>query len=324
MDWHPSSPLVVMQKRAEMLAQIRAFFASCGVLEVDTPVLSVAGATDPHIASFVTEYRPEGGEGRQCFYLHTSPEFPMKRLLAAGVGSIYQVCKVFRNGEQGRWHNPEFTLLEWYRVGFDHHALMDEMDALLAEVAGCGPALRVTYRDVFLQNTGLDPLEADIPEVREKALALGVVASLDSLEGIDRNGWLDLILTHRIVDTLGQNGRPTFVYDYPASQAAMAQVRPGPPAVAERFEVYLGGVELANGFHELRDPKEQRKRLEADREERHRMGLPLIPLDERLLDALSHGLPPCAGVALGIDRLLMAVTGATSIDAVLAFPVGRA
>lgn len=320
-DWRPSASLSALRRRAEVLARIRRFFEYRGVMEVDTPVLSVATATDLHVASFST--CDQGTTPYLPLYLHTSPEFPMKRLLAAGTGPIYQICKVFRSGERGRWHNPEFTLLEWYRPGFDHHALMDEMDTLLAEILDCSPAVRLSYAEIFLQNAGADPHQASAAELRERAVLLGI-GEVPHRDSLDRDGWLDLLLTHRIAPTLGQDGRPTFVYDYPASQAALAQIRPGPPAVAERFEVYLGGVELANGFHELRDSQEQRQRFEADRTHRSQLGLPRVPLDERLLDALDYGLPGCAGVALGIDRLLMAIIGATTIDEVMAFPLDRA
>ncbi|CAK0771247.1 EF-P-lysine lysyltransferase [Gammaproteobacteria bacterium] len=322
-DWRPSASLSALRRRAGVLTKIRRFFEYRGVMEVDTPILSVAAATDLQVASFVTCDQGPGARAQQPLYLHTSPEFPMKRLLAAGAGSIYQICKVFRSGERGRWHNPEFTLLEWYRPGFDHHALMDEMDALLAEILGCPPAARLSYAEIFRHNVGIDPHQAGVAELRERAMGLGVGEALP-LESLDRDGWLDLLLTHCIASTLGQRGRPSFVYDYPASQAALAQVRLGSPAVAERFEVYLGGVELANGFHELGDSQEQRWRFEADRAQRRRVGLPVVPLDEHLLEALDHGLPGCAGVALGIDRLLMAMMEATTIEEVMAFPIERA
>ena len=226
-DWRPSAALAALQRRAAVIAQIRQFFAVRGVLEVETPILSVATATDPHLASFATECTPS----QPRLYLHTSPEFPMKRLLAAGVGSMYQICKAFRAGERGRWHNPEFTLLEWYRIGFDHHALMDEMDAFLAEILGCPPAQRVRYRDVFRQHIGIDPLDANIQELQETARALGIV----HVGELERDAWLDLLLTQRIESALGRGGHPTFVYDYPASQCAMARVNhaePGQFAIA--------------------------------------------------------------------------------------------
>ncbi|CAK0770636.1 EF-P-lysine lysyltransferase [Gammaproteobacteria bacterium] len=322
-DWRPNASFVALRQRAKVLAQIRHFFARRGILEVDTPVLSVATATDPHLASFVTCYRETGVHQRRRLYSHTSPEFPMKRLLAAGAGPIYQLCKVFRNGERGRFHNPEFTLLEWYQPNFDHHTLMDEMDALLMELLDCPTAIRLSYREIFLQNLAIDPHQATIAELQKcvVALKINLITDLDSL---DRDDWLDLLLTHRVVSSLGQKDRPTFVYDYPASQAALARIRPGQPAVAERFEVYLNGVELANGFHELSDSQEQRRRFEADRARRRHLGLPMIPLDERLLEALNHGLPACAGVALGVERLLMAILGATHIDEVMAFSIDRA
>lgn len=322
-EWRPHASLAMLRRRSEVLTQIRHFFECRGVMEVDTPAFSMASATAPHIASFVTCYRGLGVRHRQRLYSHTSPEFPMKRLLAAGAGSIYQICKVFRNGECGRQHNPEFTLLEWYRPGFDHHALMDEMDALLMQLLACLPAIRLSYRDIFLENVGLDPHRTSVAELHACATGLHI-GEVPQGEQLDLDGWLDLLLSHHVASALGLGGRPTFVYDYPVSQAALAQVRRGPPDVAERFEVYLGGMELANGFHELTDAREQRRRFEADQVQRRRLGLPTIPIDERLLAALEHGLPQCAGVALGIERLLMAMTGACSIEEVIAFPMNRA
>ena len=307
-DWRASASFSALRRRAALFAQIRHFFAVRGVLEVDTPVLSEASATDPYLASFTTH----------GLYLHTSPEFPMKRLLAAGSGSIYQICKVFRRGEFGRWHHPEFTLLEWYRIGLDHYALMDEMDVFLGEMLGCPAAERISYQAIFLQQIGIDPFTAETVALREQAMVLGI-GEIPHLDPTDRDAWLDLLLTHRVTSTLGREGKPTFLYDYPASQAALATVRPGPPAVAERFEVYVKGVELANGYHELRDAEELRRRFIADNEHRRLLGLPLVPYDKRLLAALEEGLPACAGVALGVDRLLMIQMGAVSIAEVLAF-----
>lgn len=323
-QWRPAATPEVLRQRAEMLAAIRQFFAERGILEVDTPALSAAAATDPHLDSFSTVYRGPGYPAGQPLWLHTSPEFPMKRLLAAGSGPIYQICKVFRQGEAGRLHNPEFTLLEWYRPGYDHHALMAEMEGLASRVLG--PSLMATeylpYGAAFQRYAGIDPFMASDAALKECALAAGISAPA-SLAADDRDGWLQLLLTHLIEPRLGV-GRLCFVYDFPASQAALARVRPGEQPLAERFELYLEGVELANGFHELSDAAEQRARFEADLLRRQAQSLPGVPVDERLLAALSAGLPDCAGVALGIDRLLMFAAKAQRIEEVIAFPIDQA
>lgn len=320
-DWRPSANLAAMRARAEMTGRIRAYFAAAGVLEVETPILSHAAVTDPVLASLATAGRGPGLAGP--LFLQTSPEFAMKRLLAAGSGPIYQICKVFRDDERGRFHHPEFTLLEWYRPGWDHRRLMREV-ADLVRLALRRPDLaaeEVTYRALFRDRLGLDPWCATPEELRRAARAAGI-ADADGLD-LDLDGWLDLLLGHRLAPQLGRE-RMTFLYDYPPSQAALARVRSGSHPVAERFELYLDGVELANGFHELTEAVEQGRRFDADLAARRRRGLPTPPRDERLLAALAAGLPACAGVALGLDRLLMLGCGAGHIDEVLAFPVERA
>ncbi len=250
----------------------------------------------------------------------------MKRLLAAGSGSIYQICKAFRNGEAGRRHNPEFTLLEWYRPGFDHHALMDEVEALVADLLGDVLAHksseRMSYREAFLRYVNIDCCLASIVELRNCAYKQGIlVAGMDEK---DRDGWLDLLLTHIVEPQLGQ-GQLCFIYDYPASQAALAKVRQGSPCpLAERFELYVNGMEVASGYHELTDSHEQRCRFEQDMAARRSAQAAEIPLDEYLLAALDEGLPDCAGVAIGIDRLVMLITGASHLRDVLAFPISSA
>lgn len=326
-DWRPTAALEVLKLRARMLERIRAFFSARGVLEVETPMLSAAAVTDPMLASFATRYTgPLFPHGRML-YLHTSPEFPMKRLLAAGSGSICQICKVFRDGEAGRRHNPEFTMVEWYRVGFDHHRLMDETAELVMELLApplsLKPPERLTYREAFGHHAGLDPYAASADEFRKIAKAHGIHVSPDLLAQNDLAAWRDLLLTHVVEPKLGQ-GRLTFLYDYPATQASLARIQPGNPPVAARFELYLNGIELANGFHELADADEQRTRFERQQHDRKTRGLPAAPMDERLLAALHEGLPDCAGVALGFDRLVMLAVGARSIEEVLAFPLERA
>lgn len=327
--WRPAAGLDALLKRAQILARIRAFFAERGVLEVETPVLAAAPVSDPHLQALSCRLDAPGGERR--LFLQTSPEYAMKRLLAAGSGPIYQVVRAFRDGEVSPLHNPEFTMLEWYRPGFDHHSLMDEMDGLLFATLGAEPAERLAYGDVFRHRVGLDPHRAEGADLAAAAAARGIeVVGMDAAS--PKDDWLHLLMSHVVEPTLGladagEPPRPTFLYDYPASQAALARVRRGQgvePAVAERFEVYVAGVELANGFHELADVDEQRRRFVGDLEERRQRGLPAVPVDEHLLAALAHGLPDCAGVALGVDRLVMLASSAEHIGDVLAFPVDRA
>lgn len=312
-DWRPTASRAALERRAALLGAIRAFFAARGVVEVETPLLSAATVTDPHLTSF----RVAGAE--RPFYLQTSPEYAMKRLLAAGSGPIYQITKAFRQGEAGRTHNPEFTILEWYRPGWDHHALLDEMDALLGETLDAPAAERTTYAELCARHLGVDAHRDDVEHLRAAAAEHG----LGDVGGLDRDGWLQLLLSHVVEPRLGR-GRPTFVLDFPASQAALARIRDGDPPVAERFEVYVEGVELANGFHELADADEQRRRFERDLAQRRARGLEEVPIDERLLAALESGFPDCAGVALGVDRLAMLESGLTRVAEVVAFPVDRA
>lgn len=293
---------------------VRAFFRDRRVLEVETPYLSGAAATDPHLHSLATRL----ADGRER-YLHTSPEFPMKRLLAAGSGPIWQACRVFRDGEAGRRHNPEFTMLEWYRPGFGPDELMDEIEALVAAVGGPrGPARRVTWREAFRDAVGLDPFEAGAEELATRGRGLGVEAA-----GLDRAAWLDLLFSEVVCARLPA-GEPVFVTRFPAEQAALARLCADDPRCAERFEFFIGPLELANGYHELTDAGEQRARFERDLARRRAAGLSEPPPDERLLAALADGMPDASGVALGLDRLLMSITGTASIDEVLAFPADRA
>ncbi|MFT3741743.1 MAG: elongation factor P--(R)-beta-lysine ligase [Gammaproteobacteria bacterium] len=309
--WQPTASLTNLKRRADILRQIRNFFAERDVLEVETPLMGTSSATDPHLASLTVN------TGKISHYLLTSPEFPMKRLLAAGSGSIYQICKAFRQEESGSYHNPEFTMLEWYRVRFDLEQLMAETDDLLQAVLGCAPAERTTYQALFLYHFDLNPHTCSLVSLKECAHQQGL-GDIENPHPTDRNFWLSLLLSHCIEPHLGQQ-RPIFVEGFPVEQAALAKIRPGNPPVAERFEVYYKGIELANGYHELQDPAEQRRRFEQDNLERQAKGLPLMPADERLLSALQHGLPDCAGIALGIDRLVMLATGATAIREVMAF-----
>lgn len=322
--WQPSASLDALKRRAQIIARIRDFFAHREVLEVETPILSGAATVDPNLHSFTVGSLAPGDNGAPR-YLHTSPEFAMKRLLAAGSGAIYQICRVFRAGEAGRLHNPEFTMLEWYRVGYSYRELMDEVTDLVGiafqEYRRFEPSEKISYRDAFLRHTGLDPHNTSASELATCARRRGLAVS--GLAEDDLDGWRDLLLTHLVEPHLGR-ARPTFVYDYPASQAALARIRPGDPPLAERFELYVDGVELANGFSELADAQEQRRRFEVDREVRAERGLALLPEDRHLLAALAHELPDCSGVALGLDRLVMLATGAKALADVLSFPFERA
>lgn len=319
--WHPSARLETIRYRASLYAAIRCFFAERGVLEVDTPRLAGAGVTDPNLLSLCVAYEDPGAPPEARLWLQTSPEHAMKRLLAAGSGSIYQITPAFRAGERGRLHNPEFTLLEWYRLGWDHYALMDEVAELLRRVLGECSLERLTYRQAFVRHLGVDPLEAPRSALQECAGELGLSSA--ALASLGRDGLLDLLLSHRVVPALHPE-QLTFIHDFPASQAALARLRPDDPRVAERFELFSGGIELANGFHELTDATEQRLRFERESKSRERQGLAPAVIDRRLLAALEAGLPACAGVAMGLDRLIMRALGAGHIDEVIAFPVERA
>lgn len=312
--WRPSASIETLRARAELLARIRSFFAARGVLEVDTPVLSAHATVDLHIDSLRTV------DGR---WLHTSPEFAMKRLLAAGSGPIWQLCHVFRAGDLGRHHNPEFLMLEWYRPGWDHHRLMDEVVELLTAlgVAPAGSVERVRYREAWLEHAGVDPFTSALPDL---ATALGLQAALpEGSAGFDRDAWLDFGMGLVVGPKLGRVA-PLLVFDFPASQAALARIRAGDPPVAERFELFWKGQELANGFHELGDAVEQRARFEADGARRRALGRELPPHDRYLIEALEAGLPDCAGVALGVDRLLMLLLNLPDIASAMPFDYGRA
>jgi lysyl-tRNA synthetase class 2 len=317
--WRPSASLSALQRRADLLARARRFFAERQVLEVETPILSAAGVTDPQIESLTTRVRRRPG----ALYLGTSPEFAMKRLLAAGCGDIYQICKVFRDEEIGRWHNPEFTMLEWYRLGLDDAALMTEVEELVRDLLGpfrdLAGAERLTYVEALERHAGVAAHTATEAELAAAAAAHGIVCDA----ALDRDARLDLLMGLVVGPRLGV-ARPTFICDYPASQASLARLKPGMPRVAARFELYLDGIELANGFHELNFAHEQRLRFEQDLTVRGARGQREPPLDEHLLAALAAGLPECAGVALGFDRLAALAVGARSLQEIIAFPIDRA
>jgi len=318
-QWRPTATMAALRVRAAMLGMARDFFKERSVLEVDTPTLSSGAVTDPQIESLSARIRGLSSP----LYLSTSPEFPMKRLLAAGSGDIYHIGKVFRDGERGRWHNPEFTLIEWYRIGFDDAALMTEVDSLLnvllAPQRTVQAAERLTYREALQRHAGVEPFLDSDTELRHAAERNGIACDAD----LDRDARLDLLMGMVVGPRLGLD-RPCFVCDYPASQASLARLKPGSPAVAARFELYLDGVELANGFHELSNADEQRARFEQDLRLRRRRAQAEPPMDERLLAALRHGMPDCAGVALGFDRLVAAALRTAGIAETMPFTIDRA
>jgi lysyl-tRNA synthetase class 2 len=298
--------------RAELLATVRAFFRDRGVMEVQTGVLGAATVTEPAVESIAVP-----GVG----YLQTSPEYQMKRLLAAGAPSIYQLGPVFRAGEAGRRHNPEFTMLEWYRPGFGTRELIDEVAELVVTFTGRRASRRDSWRELFLRHARLDPFAARDADLRQRAAALAGEAVRDWA----REELLDLLFSELVEPRLGQDCLQ-FVEAFPAARASLARTSRDAAgnAVADRFELFVDGCELANGYDELCDAAELRRRMEADNARRAARGLPAIPPDERLLAAMAHGLPGCAGVALGVDRLLMIALGAKRIDEVMAFAAERA
>ncbi len=316
MSWQPTATLEALRARAEVLHTIRQFFAERGVLEVETPALSQHSVTSPHIQSIRALYQRPDGKSHE-YFLQTSPEYAMKRLLASGSGAIYQVCKSFRNGDQGEQHNPEFTLLEWYRPGFNLNALMDEVDALLQTVLKVNTADRISYQNLFCSYLNLDPLNCTVNDLK-KISSLKGIHIVSNTDDWDKDSWLNLLMGHLIEPHLGLE-KPIFVFDFPESQAALARTQLEHPELADRFEVYTQGMELANGFYELADAKEQRQRFELDQQQRAQLGYAPMSIDERLLLALTQGLPDCSGVALGIDRLMMALLHSQKIAEVMSF-----
>jgi lysyl-tRNA synthetase class 2 len=306
--------------RARIVSDIRHFFSQRHVLEVDTPILSRAAPTAPYLESFKTEFIPMGSIDKASYYLQTSPEFAMKVLLAGGSGSIYQIAKVFRNGERGRLHSPEFTMLEWYRPELNLEELMDEVAALLQTITSYSESVRFSYKEVFSQYLNVNVLVCSKDELQKLA-----IKKLPSFSGdfyLDRDGWLELLMSQVIEPELASLKKPVFIYDFPASQAQLAKVKLDNDGdqVAARFELYAGGLEVANGYDELLDAKELRKRFEYDNQQRLKLGKAEMPIDEKLLAAMSLGLPPCTGVALGLDRLLMLAMNKESIDCVQNLP----
>lgn len=320
-EWRPGAGLHALRARAAMLADLRRYFADAGVLEVETPLACSSSGTDPSLEPIRARYTGPVFPRGLGLYLQTSPELGMKRLLAAGSGPIYQICKAFRNGEAGRLHNPEFSILEWYRPGFDLERLMEEVADIARLALGQAKleSERQTYAGLFESVLQLDVFDSSAEQLQEVAIARHVLGA-EQLQ-LDRDGWLDLLMSHLVQPKLGGD-RLCFVSDYPASQAALARLNPD-GRTAARFELFFDGIELANGFHELLDPDEQAQRFEADNCQRRAWGLRPIKVDRLLLGALQHGLPDCSGVAVGLDRLLMLRLGENEIDRVLSFSLQR-
>ena len=313
-DWRPGASRHAVEARAGLFHNIRAFFSERKVLEVETPLLSRAGNSDPNIQSISTDSTPKR-------FLRTSPEYAMKRLLAAGFKDIYELGRVFRAGENGRFHNSEFTMLEWYRRGMGYLDLASEVSELI-RFCGAGqfdgwPEQRITYRDLFLEHTGLDPMTCTEMDLSATATERGIHAG-----SLEQQEWLDLILG-QVIEPALPGETITIIHDFLPEQAALARIRPGDPPVAERFEVYLGQMELANGYQELTDGNEQLERFEREKKLRQARGEELAPIDLGLIEALQHGLPQCSGVALGVDRLLMSLLKLEHMDSVLAFSAER-
>jgi elongation factor P--(R)-beta-lysine ligase len=323
-DWQPTCSIEILRLRAQVFDVIRQFFSARAVLEVETPLLGFSSGTDPQLDFFTTDYCSPPLQ--QTLFLQTSPEFAMKRLLAAGSGSIYQIAKAFRNGESGRFHNPEFTLLEWYRVGFTLPELMDEIAELMGVLfnghRSLNPTQRFSYQNIFQRYTGLNPLEFCYPEycayVRDNNKPEAV-----SICGDDHALWLDFIFSHTIQPQLGDNA-VCMVYGYPACQSSLARINVYNSQITDRVEVFFNGIELGNGYYELTDAKEQSRRFDEEITIRKQRKRPVTVKDKHLIAALEAGLPECSGMAIGLDRLLMLLTNSATIDDVLNFPIHRA
>ncbi len=321
-DFGPAASIERLRLRAELLRAVREFFHARGFLEVETPLLSADTVVDRHLEPFAVDVPLGPGKPPRRMWLQTSPEFCMKRLLAAGSGAIFQVTRAFRQDEFGPLHNPEFTIVEWYQPGDDLFQAMQLTSELCQAILGGAPAAAISYAEAFRHYVGIDPHRASVAELARRAAELGVPAP-ESLSAEDRDGWLDLLLSCCVSPQLGIE-RPVLLYHYPASQAALAKIRHDDPAVAERFELYVSGIELANGYQELCDAEQLRQRMAAVNAQRRAEGKPPLPKDSRLLEAMQAGLPETAGVALGFDRLVMLATGAHTLAEVIAFPFDRA
>ncbi len=305
-----------------MLRRLRDFFYAQGFLEVETPILSADTVVDRHLEPFQIEISAAAEKPPRRMWLQTSPEFAMKRLLAAGAKAIYQISRVFRQSELGRLHNPEFTMVEWYRTGDGMAEGMRFTSDLAETMLGRGPARQVSYREAFLEHAGVDPLSSDT-ETLIAAVGKQGIQPPASFTSDDRDGWLDLLLVECVQPHLGL-GRPVILYDFPATQAALSRIRNDNPPVAERFELYVSGIELANGYNELLDAEELIGRNRETNRLRGLEGKLVLPEQSRFLAAMRSGLPPAVGVALGFDRLVMLVAGAKTLADVIAFPFDHA
>ncbi len=322
MSWQSKVNWDVAKKRSKYIQLIRQFFYERDVVEVETPLLSNSTVTDVNLESFTCNYQYFNGDDLSnsgFLYLQTSPEFAMKRLIASGYGSIFQLCKAFRHEEHGRYHNPEFSLLEWYRIGFDHYELMAEVDHLLQLVLNCEGADKLTYQESFLKYLDIDPLCCSIFELKEILSKENVIGDWIK-EETDMDILLQVLFSESIEPKIGLI-RPCFIYNYPKSQASLAKISNNDSRVAERFECYFKGVELANGFNELTDANEQLLRFNRDLEKRVALGKEDQLIDQNFIDALKHGLPQCSGVALGIDRLMMLALGKNDISSTMTFNI---
>ena len=314
-DWRPGADLNTLRRRASLMDDIRAFFRDRGVLEVETPVLAGAASPELHVSSFEVH---SPGDARIAGWLQTSPEFAMKRLLCAGIGPIFQITKAFRAGEAGSLHNPEFSILEWYRPGYSYEALITEVEELLGDLLDRNDPRRLTYRDAFVRFAGLEPEQSSLAEMRGCCRARG----FREARGADRDACLDFLLDHCVQKRFGEG--VVTLFDFPASQCSLARLKPADRSIAERFEVFVDGIEVGNGYRELTDAEEQLHRFEQDRRRRRQRGMPDTPIDKRLIAALRAGMPECSGVAVGLDRLTLIASGRTRLEEVISFPIGCA
>ena len=325
MTWYPNSSWQTAKLKANLLSKIRGFFNDRDIIEVDTPLLCHGTVTDVHLDAFYTSYSHEDNtesESNQTLFLQTSPEFSMKRLLASGYGCCYQICKAFRDEQAGRYHNPEFTMLEWYRIGFTHYELMDEVADLLQCILDCLPPSKLTYQQAFVLYLSVDPLNTSLLDLKAVLAEKNITGQWIEAEQ-DLDILLQVLFSECIEPAIGQN-EPCFIYNFPRSQASLAKISTKDSRVAERFECYFKGIELANGFNELTDPIEQVTRFNTDNSKRYQLHKVTKPVDKRFLLALENGLPACSGVALGIDRLLMLVLNKKSIRSVMTFTIKNA
>ncbi|WWO97155.1 MAG: elongation factor P--(R)-beta-lysine ligase [Candidatus Dasytiphilus stammeri] len=318
--WKPNASIINLVKRADIISSIRKFFSDRNILEVDTPSLSQSTVSDVYIDSFQTTFWKPGGQKKQQLYLITSPEYHMKRLLVAGIGPIYQICHCFRNREFGSIHNPEFTMLEWYQPKYNIYKLMNEVNDLLHKILNCGIAEKISYQNLFIKYFNIDPLLAEKKDLQKIVKLL----SLDLHNWINESNdtLLQLLLSHLVSSIIGFK-QPIFIYNFPISQASLATINVDDPRVAERFELYYQGIELANGFNELTDSIEHCRRFENNNNIRTLIGKQKQPIDNNLITAIKQGLPFCSGVALGVDRLIMIALKMKKLSKVIAFSVDR-